>query len=214
MSKRKSKRGKRRPRRLSPSQRAARRTPPTVDELGERDVAEALLTLIPAMKSMIQNMRQSQRKARKRQRAALESRDPTLAECIAPYTKNALSGMLDALGITGAKGLLKAAMAERIMQELRDPEGLAVIVGRLTHREREALRFVLSQGGMVPSADFAHRYDHDLAESPHWGYPSHQPESIMGRLRVRGLLAEGVIEGQAVIVIPREMREPLKKLLV
>jgi len=184
-----------------------------VEGLGERDVAEALRALISGMESMAQDLRQSQRKARERQRAALESRDPTLAECIAPYTKNALSGMLDALEIRGAKGLLKAAMAERIMQALRDPEGLAVIVGRLTNREREALRFVLWQGGMVPSADSAHRYDHDLDESPYWGFPSHQPESIMGRLRVRALLAEGVLEGQAVIVIPRELRGPLKKLL-
>lgn len=214
MTKRKSKRRKRRSRQLSRPQRAAQGTPTAVDELSERDIPEALRALVSGMSGMIQDLRQSQRKARERQRAVLESRNPTLAECIAPYTKNALSGMLDALEIRGAKGLLKAAMAERIMQELRDLERLAVIVGRLTNREREALCFVLSPGGMVPSADFVHHYDHDLDESPYWGYPSHQPESTMGRLRVRGLLAEGIIEGQVLTVIPRELRGLLKKLLV
>lgn len=213
MSKRKSKRGRRRSRRPSHPQRVARSTPTAVDGLSERDVAELLGAMVSGMGSMIQDMRQRQQKARERQRAVLESSEPTLAGCIAPYTKNALSGMLDALEITGAKGLRKAAMAERIMQELRDPERLAVIVGRLSQQEREALRFVLSQGGMVPSADFAHHYDHDLDESPYWGFPSHQPKSIMGCLRVRGLLAEGVMEGQVVMVIPRELRGPLKRLM-
>lgn len=214
MSRRKRKRSKRRP----ASSHAARQPPmeslvsPDDEETAIR-IRDALWMLPRIMQDMIDEMRERQRKARERQRAAFQSADATLAECIAPYTKDALSGMLDALEITGAKGLLKAAMAERIMQELRDPQRLAVIVGRLSNREREALRFVMSRGGLVPSADFARHYDHDLDESPYWGYPSHQPESIMGRLRVRGLLAEGILEGQAVIVIPRELRGPLKNLL-
>ena len=208
------KRKRKRPRIRRPAARPVRQPPaepPTSPR--DRETRDALLTLAQAIQGMIGEVRQRQRKARERQRAAFQSADATLVECIAPYTKDALVGMLDALEIVGAKGLLKAPMTERIMQELRDPERLAAIVARLTNREREALRFVLSQTGVVPSDEFARRYDHDWDESPYWRYPSHQPESVLGRLRVRGLLAEGTLDEQLVVIVPQELREPLKKIL-
>lgn len=216
MSRRKRKRIKRRPVPARPARQPAKESPPSPDDeqIAIR-IHDALWTLPRLIQQMAEEARQTQRRARERQRAAFQSGDASLAECIAPYTKNGLTGMLDALEITGAKGLLKAAMAERIVEELSDPRRLAAIVGRLTNREREALRFVLSHGGKMPSANFARHYDHDLDESPFWGYPTHQPKSVMGRLRVRGLLAEGVLEGgQAMILIPHELKGPLEKLLI
>jgi len=59
---------------------------------------------------------------------------------------------------------------------------------RPTGQERAALGEVLAAGGHLPWDDFAARYDDDLDESPYWEW--HQPQTLMGRLRARGLLIE------------------------
>ncbi|HUV88698.1 MAG TPA: hypothetical protein VMY80_03520, partial [Anaerolineae bacterium] len=56
-----------------------------------------------------------------------------------------------------------------------------------------------------PWQDFEARYGSDLEESPYWEW--HAPETTMGRLRGRGLLAETTVDGELRVVVPVELRE-------
>ncbi|MBN1812828.1 MAG: hypothetical protein JXA14_13415 [Anaerolineae bacterium] len=76
---------------------------------------------------------------------------------------------------------------------------------------RTALQHVLDQSGTMPWADFDAAYDNDLDESPYWNW--HEPESVMGNLRARGLLAEATIDGEMIITIPTDLRQPLGDVL-
>jgi hypothetical protein len=59
--------------------------------------------------------------------------------------------------------------------------------------------------------EFESRFGADLEESSYWQY--HTPETVMGRLRLRGLLAEATVDKQLFVVIPAELRPALTGLL-
>jgi len=131
-----------------------------------------------------------QRRGYRRARTVLTP-DSTLTEGLAQLLKDTLVGMTHALGITGISGQRKAEMRDHIVAWLRDPALLPDILRDLTAEERAALRYVLDAGGLVPWDEFSQRYDDDWEESQSWNH--HQPETVMGRLRVRGLLVEGLM---------------------
>ena len=60
-------------------------------------------------------------------------------------------------------------------------------------------------------AEFDARYGNDLDESPYWNY--HEPETAMGRLRLRGLLVEATVSGELLVAVPVELRESLIAIL-
>jgi hypothetical protein len=74
----------------------------------------------------------------------------------------------------------------------------------LEEPERAALHSVIEHGGAMPWAEFDARYGNDLEESPYWDF--HQPESVMGRLRERGLLVEAKVDDELWVVVPVEVR--------
>lgn len=111
----------------------------------------------------------------------------------------------------GWSALKKAELAERIVDELKDRVNLKRLVTKLRDPEREALRQVLAGGGYMDWQEFETRFDADLEESPYWQY--HAPESVMGRLRLHGLLAEATVNDQLFVVIPVELRPVLAELL-
>jgi hypothetical protein len=73
------------------------------------------------------------------------------------------------------------------------------------------LRQVLAQGGAMPWQDFDAGYGNDLEESAYWQW--HVPETVMGRLRGRGLLVEATVDDSLLVVVPAELRQGLQEIL-
>ncbi len=71
---------------------------------------------------------------------------------------------------------------------------------------------MLECGGHIPWQEFDAAFGNDLQESPYWQY--HEPESLMGRLRIRGLLTEASVDGQLVLTVPLELRSLLQNVLL
>jgi len=59
----------------------------------------------------------------------------------------------------------------------------------------------------MPWAEFDARYGNDLKESPYWNY--HEPQTLMGRLRLYGLLVEATVEGELFVAVPFDLRRLL-----
>ena len=180
-----------------------------------KDLVEHLNRVVPLLKgfdSLIQQQRERNQAKRARMQAKLTTPEPTLSEALSVYTKDALTGMARAvLPPSGWTTLRKAELLQEIVKALRDPDTLKLVVGQLSDDERAALRQVLKGGGTMVWKDFDARYGNDLEESPYWNW--HVPETTMGCLRLRGLLAEATVDRKLLVTIPSELRPPLKKVL-
>jgi len=173
---------------------------------------EMLLPISEGMERLIAMQQERNQRARQRLQAKLNTCDPALAESLSLYTKNALTGMArNVIPYGGWTGLRKAELAERLVETLQDADLMGTVVDALSDQERAALGEVLAAGGHLPWDDFATRYDDDLDESPHWEW--HQPQTLMGRLRARGLLVEAIVDGKTQIVVPTELRPILREML-
>ena len=102
-------------------------------------------------------------------------------------------------------------MVDQIVTELCDLDNLERIASDLNEDERAALRQVLAQGGAMPWQDFDAAYGNDLDESAYWQW--HVPETVMGRLRARGLLVETTVDDTLLVAIPSELRRGLREIL-
>jgi hypothetical protein len=155
---------------------------------------------------------QRYRAARARLQAKLSTPGPSLTEALPLYTKNALTGMArEVLPWGGWSALRKAELVERIAGALCDTYELGRIVGDLGDDARAALRQVLAGGGTMSWADFDARYGNDLEESPYWQW--HTPETTMGCLRERGLIAETTVDGELLVTVPVDLRQVLREIL-
>ena len=187
---------------------------PENEELKERGkVLEMMMTLQEGLfgdDSIFARMHQRAINKRERAKSTPISRDVRLKDCLSGYTKDQLVGMLRALGIYyGASGWKKAQMFDRVVGVLKDASFVQEsLLPTLSEQEGGALKAILDNGGAMSWEAFAEEYADDLDESPHWNY--HQPESVMGRLRVRGLIEEGQVESEPAVLIPFELREPMK----
>jgi tetratricopeptide (TPR) repeat protein len=149
---------------------------------------------------------------RRRRRVRLQSKlttlDPSLAEALSCYTKDALTGMgRVVIPWGGWSAYRKAELIAEIVSVLADPDLLWDVLQGLEDQERAALREVMEQGGRMSWHAFEARHDSDLDESPYWNF--HQPESVMGRLRALGLLVEAKVDDELWVVIPVEVRAVL-----
>ena len=63
---------------------------------------------------------------------------------------------------------------------------------------------------MSTTDEVSRKYGDDLEEYYYWYY--RRPETIIGRLRLHGLLFEGGHKDEVVLVIPTEVRGPLADL--
>jgi hypothetical protein len=145
-------------------------------------------------------------------RDALATSAPRLVQALGVFTKGGLTAMARAvLPEGGWSALRKAELLEAVADALQDRPNLAWVVDELSQQEQEALREVLAGGGSMPWEAFDARYGNDLEESPDWEY--HQPETLMGRLRLRGLLAEAKVDGGHLVAVPVELREILEQIL-
>ena len=142
----------------------------------------------------------------------LTTPSPGLAEALPLYLKNALTAMARFVMPWGGWSTLhKAGLAERIAETLIDADELARVVADLDEEARAALREVVAAGGTMPWADFDARYDNDLEEEREWDY--HPPQTVMGQLRLHGLLVEATVDGELLLAVPAELRARLGEIL-
>jgi tetratricopeptide (TPR) repeat protein len=183
------------------------------------ELAEQLLSrleLVSQVKDSFDDYFERQRKrdqAKRRQlQAALMVPDPSLREALPLYTKEALTGMgRVVLPWGGWSSLRKAELLDELVDGLSRVDNLERITDELTDGEREALKWVLDRGGHLPWQEFDARVGNDLEESRYWQW--HVPQTIMGRLRHRGLLVETTVEGELLVAVPLELQPLLADLL-
>ncbi len=153
--------------------------------------------------------RQREREEKKRHRPTRP--DATLAECLDRITKDGLIGTARAMPTPRKYNVRKSVLIQDLVEYITNPEALREIVKGLSDAERQALQDVLEAGGTMAWEDFTRRYGDDLDESPFWNY--HEPETVMGRLRMLGLLSEGTVGDHLIVLVPYELRGLLPPLL-
>jgi tetratricopeptide (TPR) repeat protein len=179
------------------------------DLLGRLDL---IVRLSSGFHSFFEQRRQREQSRRARLQAALTAADPSLAEVLSLYTKEALTGMARViLPWGGWSALRKAELRDRILAGFDDLEDVEWIVKQLTDTDRAALARVVAHGGHLPWSEFDAEYGNDLEESPYWQW--HVPKTTMGRLRHRSLLVEATVDGQLLVVVPLELRPVLARIL-
>jgi tetratricopeptide (TPR) repeat protein len=176
----------------------------------------ARLDMIIRAKAGLESYEEQQHKRDRAKRARLQTKlstpDPPLPEALSNYTKDALTGMGNVVLPWGQwSGLRKAELLEQIVAGLTDPDNLDRIISDLTDEEQAALRQVVASSGHMAWQDFDADYGNDLEESAYWNW--HEPETTMGRLRLRGLLVETTVDGELLIAVPQELRQLLGDIL-
>jgi tetratricopeptide (TPR) repeat protein len=180
--------------------------------LDQLDRLGPLLTLQERFASLVEKERERSRAKRTRLQAKLTTPDPSLSRALSLYTKDALTGMGNTVIPWGGwSGYRKAELIREIVAVLTDAELLEDVVVGLGDDERAALREVLGRGGSLSWEGFDARYGNDLHESSYWSW--HTPETVMGLLRMRGLLVEVTVGGELLVAIPVELRELLSELV-
>jgi tetratricopeptide (TPR) repeat protein len=163
-------------------------------------------------RSWMEKQQKRDQAKRARLQARLSTPDPSLSEALPLYTKDALTGMgHKVIPWDGWSALRKAEMVDQIVKALTDPENLARFVASMDDNKRDALRQVLLSDGSMPWQDFDARYGNDLGESPYWNW--HDPETVMGQLRVHGLVVEATVDGELLVTVPTELRPRLREIL-
>jgi hypothetical protein len=124
--------------------------------------------------------------------------------CYEVYPKGALIGMMRALGLPKpGKGAGKADLLATIATSLRSTATCARVVRELAPQERAALRDLMAAGGRMDYATFTRRHGAETDAIADWSVK--QPESLLGRLKCRGLLAEATIERAESVFVPAEL---------
>ncbi len=190
---------------------------PAHDLLDYLDEHGDILSILAKTRTGFESYQKKRQKRDRAKRAKLQKQlttsSPSLAEILPLYTKeDQLTSMARAtMMYSGWSTLRKAELIEALIENLQDKYGLTFVTEQLEEDEREALKQVLDNGGAWEWDAFSARYDNDLEESPYWKW--HKPESIMGNLRLRGLLAEATVNDTLMVVIPADLRPPLSELL-
>jgi hypothetical protein len=149
---------------------------------------------------------------REKVQRGLTTLEPSLADALPLYTKEGLTGMArEVEPEPGWSSLRKAELVDAIIEALRNRMKLKWMVRRLAPEEWDALRAVLDRGGAMEWDAFETRYGSDLEESRYWQW--HTPESTMGQLRLHGLLVEATVDEELYVVVPVDLREPLRAIL-
>ena len=165
--------------------------------------------LVRAFRGWVEDMRRDDLRRRVKMRSAPISPDAALNEILARYNKNALVGMGKFLNLPSpVTGLKKGELVEKISSHLRSQNFLKQVVDGLEHEDRLALLDLMFKGSLMPLEEFVEKHGDDLEESPYWSW--HLPETVMGRLKARGLIAEGSYDGRVWILIPCELRPLLR----
>jgi tetratricopeptide (TPR) repeat protein len=172
----------------------------------------ARLEVMGGFESMFERQHQRNQAARARLQTKLSTPVPTLSEALSLYSKDVLTATAHRVIPGGGwSGLRKAELLQEIVKWLGDQDNLKRVVAELGGDEQTALRQVLALKGTMPWQDFDARFGNDLQASPYWQW--HTPETIMGRLRERGLLVEATVSGTLQVVVPADLRPGLRTIL-
>ena len=118
-----------------------------------------------------------------------------------------INGVCIALGLSPAGK--KGDKTKQIVAHLSDGENLKKTVTALSPRCRDALQFVLEEGGWVKYGQLSRRFGDEAGDGWWWAQKG-PPASVIGQLRARGLLFVGKAPIQSrnyrVAVIPKELR--------
>ncbi len=190
---------------------------PSQDLLARIELSDRLRDMGERFSAYLHRMRETSRRRSQAKRLRLQREltapAPALAEALLLYTKIALTGMARIVMPWGGwSSLNKAPLVERIVETLLDADELARVVADLDDEPRAALCEVVEAGGTMPWAEFDARYDNDLEEAPDWDHQS--PKTVMGQLRLHGLLVEVTVDGEVLVAIPAELRPALSEILV
>ena len=161
--------------------------------------------------SLTEEMKERTIKRRVKMKSKPISPDMPLNEVLTRYNKDALEGIAKILEIPDAvTGLRKRELIMKICITLCDPKFLEGTVEKLSQKEWFALLDLLLKDGRMLWDEFSEKYGDDLEESVYWNW--HPPETVMGRLKARGLIAEGAFNGKEWILIPRDLKLLLQTL--
>jgi tetratricopeptide (TPR) repeat protein len=168
---------------------------------------ESLIERIGALQplgNLLEWIRKNNLKKRQRDDSRPLDDQASLETCLHLHTKDGLQSIAGRLGMSGLSGWRKAELVDVLAAHLRDGENVKRTVADLPERPREALEYLLEQGGIVSWEEFGKRYGNDREESPYW--QRDEPRTTMGILRVCGLLFVGTAAGEQRVFVPFELR--------
>ena len=76
---------------------------------------------------------------------------------------------------------------------------------------RDALEYILKHNGIVEFDKFVARYGSDKYDSLYWDFKP--PDSILGKLKLTGIVFVGIYQSKKIVFIPQEIRTELVKYL-
>lgn len=105
--------------------------------------------------------------------------------------------------------------ARKITELLTDAKQLRAVVKKLSHPMKLALERILDNGGWIRWKVLTREFDDQ--EGDEWFWNEKPPKSLLGRLRITGLMFVGTAKvgnGKTIVaVIPTDLREPLTNVL-
>jgi tetratricopeptide (TPR) repeat protein len=143
-----------------------------------------------------------QEKLQRRRRVL--SQDAPLADCYGVYSSGELAGMARAIGID-LDPSQRTDVLSAVCAALGNSETVRAIQRGLRPEETAALQEVADAGGRMDYETFTRAHDTDSDDEPGW---SKQPQSILGRLKCRGLLVEATVERRPSVFIPTRISLP------
>jgi len=177
---------------------------PVVNDLDER------LSLLEPMANMREWMRERTCRRRERNYARPLDEGASLETCLDRHTRETLYEFSRRLGMSGVSGYRKAELVDVVAEWLREVDVLRGVLSELPDRAREAMGYVLGQGGVLSWDAFNERYGSDLDDV--YYIPYTEPDTVMGQLRMTGLLYIGTQAGERRVQVPAELLSCLQEL--
>jgi len=186
--------------RVEPSFESAR------DMLAELEKLDSMGLGLEIIEKLNQRLETENLRYRQRQQRKLKNPHPTLAEALSIYSKDQLKAMARHIAPEGGwSARRKQELLDLLIDRLQHPDTQHRLFAALTPQEQKAFAAVQAHGGMMLWDEFDKTFGNDMKESPYWNF--HQPQSTMGKLRIRGLLVEAKDGDKLVITIPVELRD-------
>ncbi len=167
--------------------------------------------------------REEWEKMRRRQRRQISRTDAGLAEILASHPADVLRSIARTLSqYSGWSALKKAELVDRVTSLLLDRDNLTRVVNKLRDQDRAALGALLQSGGAMLRQEFEERFPGEGTEEEEeeeeedldwsWGLDL-PPWTPFEKLRSYGLLAEGLVDGQEIMIVPVELRGLLPEVM-
>jgi len=173
------------------------------DNPGVRELQERL-KIVRGVSGLREYVRRRRQKSMSRVRGRVLPREATLEECYGAYTKSDLAGMARAVGVDVGSRSKKKALLRTVCSALRDESTCRYVLLGLRPEERAALQNVLGSGGRMDYDAFTRIYRTDAEDMLAWDEA--HPETVLGRLKCRGLLVEATVDRKPSAFVPAELQ--------